>query len=109
MDEYKDLMRGTKSEGLEPSFLILDNGYYTIISGSGKIFNAFCKNKSLGNLYTGRYAVPRDPSDPKYSQSRLRILPFDKAFTFLPNDVDSREYYIFIVRPFTAEIYSFPH
>ena len=93
MEEYKELMRGTDSEGLDPSSLIVfDNGYYTIISGSGKMFNAFGKTKSLGN-YTGRFEIPKEPTDPNYSKSKLRILPFDKTFTFLPNDVDQSKFF----------------
>ena len=39
MEEYKEMMRGTKDEGLDPSSLIIfDNGYFTIISGAGKSF-----------------------------------------------------------------------
>ena len=91
MEEYKEFMRGTNEEGLKPSSLIIfDNGYYTIISGTGEIFHAFCKNKSLGN-YNGNDEDPTDPSDPRYYSSKLRIIPFDNTFTFLPNDVNDRK------------------
>ena len=91
MEEYKEFMRGTNGEGLDPSSLIIfDNGYYTIISGSGKIFHAFCKDKTLGN-YNGNDENPTAPTDPMYSSSKLRIIPFDQSFTFLPNDVDDRK------------------
>ena len=92
MEEYKDMMRGTSREGLDPSCIVLfDNGYYTIISSSGKMYNAFCKDKTLGN-YTGANSVPKPPNDVAYHDSSLRILPFDQAFTFLSTDVDKRKY-----------------
>ena len=98
MQEYKDMMRVTKIEGLDPSTLIIfDNGYYTIISGSGKIYHVFCCNKMFGN-YTGRFSMPSSPSDPDYNKSLLRIMPFDQAFTFLPKDVNERKFIVIFMK-----------
>ena len=91
MEEYKGMVRGTNSEGLSPSSLIMfDNGYFTTISGAGEVYHSFCKDKNLGN-YTGRFAFPKHPSDPGYETSLLRMLPFDHTFTFLPTDVNARK------------------
>ena len=71
MEEYKEMMRGSADEGLDPSIIIIfDNGYYTIISGSGKIYHAFCHNKTLGN-YTGSVF-----STFQSFRSKLQHIPF---------------------------------
>ena len=68
---YKELRRGHKNEGEDPSIIIIfDNGYFTTISGDGHMFHSFCKDKTLGN-YTGRNYVVCKPDDPLYRHARM--------------------------------------
>ena len=85
---FQKLLKECGKEGKDPSFiLILDTGFYTVVSGDGDIFFKFCKTKTLGN-YTGRNVRPRFPSDDDYLRSRLRCLPFDYCFNYTSKDVD---------------------
>ena len=90
--KYKKLRAGHKNEGCDPSvILIFDNGFFTTVSGSGELFNVFCKEKYLGP-YTGKNYIVHEPCDPGYRYARLRHLPFDHCFNYMEEDVDKRAY-----------------
>ena len=93
---YKELHKGHKNEGQDPSvLLVFDNGYFTTVVGSGSLCNYFLSEKTLHD-YTGKHFKVRMPTDPDYQQARLRYLPFDRCFSFSDDDVDNREYNQFI-------------
>ena len=72
----------------DPSFfLALETGTFTNISGFGKMFNKFLETKKLTG-YSGEDSMPSNPKDGNFWRSKLRHLPFDHTFTFLPIDVD---------------------
>ena len=95
-EEYYKFNRGHRSQkGREPALLfIFDTAYYSVVSGWGELFDVYCSTKQLGN-YTGRNVCPHSPGESDYGDSRLRILPFDQAFTFIRKDIkDSKGNYI---------------
>ena len=88
---YKRLRQGHKNEGSEPSIIVLfDNDFFTTVSGSGQLFEVFCKEKYLGP-YTDRNYFVREPDDPQYRHAPLRHLPFDHCFNYMDEDVHQRE------------------
>ena len=91
---YKKADKSDKSEkGREPGVLFLfDTGYYTVVSGWGEMFHHYCQTKKLGD-YTGRNVIPCNPGDTDYGESRLCILPFDCAFSFIRKNVTDSEYF----------------
>ena len=54
------------------------------------MFDKFIAERKLGD-FTGRGIVAKIPGDPKYNQSRMRHLPFDRCFDELNNRVEERE------------------
>ena len=85
---FQEAMRKKGQGGGDPSFLsILDTGNYSVVTGDGELFQRFCRNKTFGR-YTGRNVKPRFPNHPEYKNSRLRVIPFDRAFNYTTNDVD---------------------
>ena len=86
-EEYYLNKRDSKERGQEPCLLFLfDTGYFTVVSGWGELYEKYCHSKQLGQ-YTGRNVHPRSPDDPDYGHSRLRIFPFDHAFTFIRRNI----------------------
>ena len=86
-EHYFSKKENTPEQGNESSVLFLfDSGYWTTVSGWGKMFDGFCKFKRLGK-YTGCNVKPRNPEDHDYARSRLRILPFDHAFKFIKSNI----------------------
>ena len=90
-DMYYDLKQGSDNQGSRPSvFLGIDNGYYTIFTGTGPMLDDFIQNGKLCR-YTGHNVQPKFPGDPNYRKSKLRFAPFDKCFNFVNSDVDERK------------------
>ena len=86
--KYKEFKLGHANEPGDPSIIMLfDNGYFTVVSGCGKMFNLFCRDKILGS-YTGRNHIVREPTDADYRNAKIRHLPFDRCFSFKEEDVD---------------------
>ena len=74
-----------------PSLLIIfDNGYFTTVSGGGKLLEIFMLDKTIGQ-YTGRGHVVCKPDEFGYHNARLRFLPFHRCFSFADEDVDKRK------------------
>ena len=49
-EEYYVLKRGKNDSGQEPTLLLIfDTGYYTIVTGWGKLFDIYCRRKQLGD------------------------------------------------------------
>ena len=94
--KYKKLRSGHKNEGCDPSvILIFDNGFFTTVSGSGELFNVFCKEKHLGP-YTGKNYLVREPNDSAYRNAKLRHLPFDHCFNYMEEDVDKCKFVLVV-------------
>ena len=92
MEKYKKLMKNKPSSGT-PSFInMIDTGDCTMVSGFGSLFDDFLASRSLGT-YSGKNEKLSYPSDPTYWTSKLRFVPFDDTFTFLPQDVTRRKLY----------------
>ena len=68
-------------------FLALETGMFTNLAGCRSMLENFLQNSNLGS-YSGDSEVPRKPSDKDFSKSKLRIVPFDHTFTFLPIDIN---------------------
>ena len=72
----------------DPSFfLALETGSFTNFAGCGSMYQNFLQTETLGN-YSGQNQDPKMPTDTNFSKSKLRILPFDHTFTFLPIDMN---------------------
>ena len=85
-------LSGSGLEGQVPTFLLaMCNGYFTTATGEGDLFQKFCQYGVLGQ-YTGRNVRYRSPSQADYSEARLRLLPFDHAFSHCTKDVQEREW-----------------
>ena len=88
--KYKELCKGHKNEGLEPSLIIgFDNGYFTTVSGGGDMFEKFGTEKfwettlvKITWLRTLLIQVNR--------KARLPYLPFDHCFSYEEKDVGQR-------------------
>ena len=79
---------------LEPSFfLAVETGSFTNISGSGNLYKNFVEKQQISG-YSGENCDPSTPKDGNFSRAKLRFLPFDHTFTFLPIDVDKCKIYI---------------
>ena len=70
---------------------MIDNGLFTNISGCGDIFKEFLEKRHLTN-YTGIGTSIKKPTDSDYWNAKLRIVPFDSTFTFLPKDVHEHKF-----------------
>ena len=85
--DYYNCKKGSAEEGLIPALLFLfDTEYSTCLSGWGPLYDHFCRTKQLG-VYTGRNVRPRSPEEADYAKSRLRIIPFDYAFSFIKKSI----------------------
>ena len=51
------------------------------------MFDSFIRTETLGD-FSGQNQEPKNPNDPNYSKSKLRVVPFDHTFTFLSIDVN---------------------
>ena len=90
-EELRKVLKGTEVEGEPPTFfLLLGNGYFTTCAGEGPVFRAFIDNRSLGD-FIGKYVKSRRPDDNDYDKSKLRILPFDRAFTHCRKNAQDRK------------------
>ena len=87
---YNDFMKKFKKEGTKPgAFLALDNGYFATVSGCGDIYDFYIKTRQLG-IYNGRYSKLSNPQDDGYDEAKLRLLPFEHAFSFGKKNVSHR-------------------
>ena len=83
---------GSDQNSNQPSFLLaLETGKFTNLAGCGSMFDNFLDNKTLGN-HSGQNETPLYPDQKDFWKSKLRILPFDHTFTFLPIDVNKRKH-----------------
>ena len=74
-----------------PSFVLaLETGTFTSLSGCGSMFDNYVKNGNFGN-HSGKNEKLRYPDERNFCTSKLRVLPFDHTFTFLPIDVNKRK------------------
>ena len=69
--------------------MLMETGYYTNISGCGNVLEEFMEKKTLSE-YSGEHSQISKLNESGFWTSRLRYLPFDSTFTFLPTDVDQR-------------------
>ena len=92
-EDYYKCKEGTGKEGEIPGVLfIFDSRYGTSVAGWGPIFDNYCSTKQLGS-YTGCNVRPCHPDDDDYAKSRLRIIPFDYAFSFITKDITKHMLY----------------
>ena len=79
---------------LQPSFfLAVETGSFTNISGTGNLYTNFWENQQLSG-YSGENCIPSTPKDGNFACAKLRYLPFDHTFTFLPIDVDKCKFLV---------------
>ena len=93
--KYQSLNRDKVKDSKPPGFfLALETGTFTNYAGCGSMFDSFLQNGQLGN-HSGEDQEPLTPDEKNYWKSKLRILPFDHTFTFLPIDVNKRKDILF--------------
>ena len=90
LQKYHHLQKSSQRNFREPSFfLMLETGYYTNLSGCGHLFDKFVRTKML-NGYSGQNEEIAKPNDCEFWKSKLRYMPFDSTFTFIPGNVNDR-------------------
>ena len=73
-----------------PSFLnVIDTGTVTMLSGCRSMLKKFVEKREITD-YSGEEQCIKYPKDNTYWSSKLRFVPFDETFTFLPNDASKR-------------------
>ena len=89
METYNKLI-SDKTSKHKPTFInLIETGTCTMISGYGALFEKFRQKKIIDN-YSVQDSKFSYPDDVNYWNSKLRFVPFDDIFTFLPTDVSSR-------------------
>ena len=96
-EQLKNALTGTETEGEPPTcILVLSNGYFSTSTGEGSLYEEFRKSKKLGH-YIGKNVYEKTHDDVDYSKSRLRHMPFDRAFTHCNTDAKDCKFLIGII------------
>ena len=72
--------------------MLMETGYYMNLSGCGDILDTFIQDKNVKN-YSGENSQVVKQKESGFWNGKLRYMPFNSTFTFLPTDVDDRQYF----------------
>ena len=88
--KYHKLAKTSCKHFRQPGFIMLtETGHFSCFSGSGDFLQSFMKNRVIKN-YLGESSPIMKGKEVGFGKSKLRFMPFDSTFIFLPTDVNGR-------------------